>query len=1047
MNKRNVSIIELVGNLFSYSFIKKGFIVLFGAVSATLFSQQVIQGSVLSNTDGKPVSNVTVRVANSDITAETDSLGVFSIMAKPEDILVLESSNFDPQEIKVGKKTNFNIKLKKNQHDIDEVVVVGYGKQKKADLTSAISTLSSADVLKAPGGIAQALQGTVAGVNVSGGKIRIRGTSSITGNTDPLWVVDGIIGGTIPNDDEIETIQILKDAASSAIYGVRGSNGVILVTTKKGKKGELKINFNTYYGVSEIANKVKMLNAKDYGIYVNELYYNSSDPAAIANGTWNQIVPKNNANPGASGVDTDWWNEYFSKSSFKKYNVAISGQNDLGYYRFGVSHEDGDTNKNPNDWKNENIFANLQGTKGRFTFGGRIQGGISNVDRGSGASLMTMMMLPPNLPVYNPDGSFYTTGNNGLDGNDLSNQAWFLKNQKDRNRNVSVLASAFTEFKILDWLKYKLTYTYTLDRYNNATLTPSHNLGATRQDYNYQTRTNGGFNHEIVESLFTYDKKFNKHSFSGVFGTISEKFDSYSTTTTGQSLEQNTFGVENLFPNNQTMRGDKSENAFFSYLGRFMYSYDSKYLFTANFRADESSKFADGNRWGYFPSFSVGWNVSKESWMQSSKTWLNNFKLRATLGWIGSAGAVGNYDYQAVVTTNNLYYTFGNGQISPNASASNAPAPLPESIANKNLKWETTRDAGIGADIDLFKNKLSLTLDYYNRNVTDMLVNVQLPGSSGTVNSVYMNVGSMVNKGFEFAATYRQNIKDFKLTVSPNFSTYSNLVTSLGSQSALAGGNISTGANVTRTVAGMPVAQYWGYKTAGLFKTDAEASSYIQPGAKAGDLKYLDLNGDGKITDDDKTFIGSSIPDFSLGLNLTFEYKGFDLSMLFQGDFGNDIYNNWKSELMGGYAAKNQMALMNDRFRAEAVTFTTNGGQVVTLPANVDSTTPRAIWGDPNNNHINASDYFIEDGSYFRCNRITLGYTFKPETSKKIYADNFRFYMGIKNPFTVTNYSMFDPQVPNNGSTLNRGVDGSVYYSSDTFWSQREIFWGLQLTF
>ncbi len=933
------------------------------------------------------------------------------------------------------------------EQKIEEVVVIGYGKQKKADLTSAISTLSPTEVLKAPGGVTQALQGTVAGVNVSGNKIRIRGTASITGNTDPLWVVDGIIGGSIPNDDEIESIQILKDAASAAIYGVRGSNGVILVTTKKAKTGKVQINFNTYYGVSNLAKKVNMMNAYDYGTYVNELYYNSSDSESIADGTWNEIVPSRASNPYSPLANTDWWNEYFATSFFKKYNLSVSAKSNLGYFRFGISHEDSDNTLSSYKWKTENVFGNMQGTKGRFTYGGRIQFGRTEVDRTAGASIMTTLMLPSNLPVYNPDGSFFITGINGLDGNDLSNQAWFVRNQKQKNRSMNGLGNAFVEFQIFDWLKYKLNYTYTFGRNRDTEIIPNYNLGASRQDYNYQARTRGGDNHELVESLLYYEKDFGKHSLSGVLGTISEKFDYSSTTTTGQSNEFSSFGVESLYPNNQTLRGDESDSAFFSYLARLMYSYDGKYLFTANFRADESSKFAKGNRWGYFPSFSLGWNVTKEPWMENTASWLNNLKLRATLGWIGSAGAAGNYDYQSVVTTNNLYYTFGGSQYSPNASDSNAPAPLPESIANKNLTWETTRDMGFGADIDLFNNKLSFTIDYYKRDVSDMLVNVQLPGSSGTVNSVYMNVGSMVNKGFEFAASWKPRINDLRMVISPNFSTYSNEVKSLGSVLALAGGSISTGANVTRTVAGMPVAQFWGYKTDGLFRTDEEAQNSSQSGARAGDIKYVDINNDGVINDNDKTFIGSSIPDFSVGLNITLEYKNWDFSALFQGDFGNDIYNNWKSELLGGYAAKNQMDQMTDRFRAEAITFTTYGGDVVNLPANVNSNIPRAILNDPNGNHINASDYFIEDGSYFRCNRMTLGYTFDKDTSAKFYMDNFRLYAGVKNPFTWTKYSMFDPQVPNNGSTLSRGVDGTVYYSGDTFWSSREYFLGLQVTF
>lgn len=295
----------------------------------------------------------------------------------------------------------------------------------------------------------------------------------------------------------------------------------------------------------------------------------------------------------------------------------------------------------------------------------------------------------------------------------------------------------------------------------------------------------------------------------------------------------------------------------------------------------------------------------------ATSSWLNNLKLRATLGWIGSANAVGRYDYQSVVETDNRYYTFGPGQINPEGSSSNASAPLIENFANPDLSWETTRDAGVGFDLDMFNNKFSLVFDYYNRKTTDMLLAVQLPKSTGNINTMYSNVGSMKNWGIEISATYREQIGDVKLTVSPNFSLYRNEITSLGSNASLAGGAVAGGSNVTMTMVGQPVAQFWGYKTDGLFRSDAEAANYVnskgerlQPSASAGDLKYVDMNGDGQITDDDKTIIGSSLPNCSFGLNITAEYKGFDFSMLWQGDFGNQIYNNWKTELMGGYAAK-----------------------------------------------------------------------------------------------------------------------------------------------
>lgn len=1035
---------------------------LFSMIPLWALSQNITVKGIVKDGAGESVIGASVLQKGTTNGTITDFEGGFTLNLPSNSVIVVSFVGYKTQEIAVAGKTDLTVTLTEDTQLLGNVVVVGYGTQKKEDLTSAIATLSPKEVLKSPGGITDALQGSTAGVNVSGEKIRIRGTGSITGSTDPLWVVDGIIdaSGNIPNDDEIESIQVLKDAASCAIYGVRGANGVIVVTTKKGAEGKPKISFNAYAGFGTPSKKVDMMNAYDYGVYVNELYYNSSDAAQIANGTWNTTVPSGVSTPSKPMANTDWWDEYFCNTNYQKYDVSISGGGQYANYRIGATHTDNDDQMHKNDAKVDNIYANVEGTVGRFTYGGRVFANYSRTNGYNGASLMNTLITPPNLPVYNEDGTFFLTGNSGRDGNDIHNQIWYLHNQEFRNRSVSAMGSIFGELKIFDWLKYRLTYTYSYARNNDASIVPEYDLGTTngRQAYNSQTLTYGGSGHEVIENLLTFDKTFNDvHSLSGVLGMVSEKFDGWSTGVLGRSNEYSGFGIATRYPDSQIVTGSQYNEAYFSYLARVMYSYNSKYMITANFRADESSKFIDGNRWGYFPSFSVGWRISEEPWMKkATSNWLDNLKLRATLGWIGSANAVGRYDTQSVVEVDNRYYTFGNGQTNSagTGTASNAPAPLIENFANSSLSWETTRDAGFGFDMDMFSNKLSVVFDYYNRKTTDMLLAVQLPRSTGNINSMYMNVGSMKNWGIELSVTYREQIGDMKLTISPNFSFYRNEVTSLGSNASLAGGNTNT-ANVTMTMVGHPVAEFWGYKTDGLFQTDAEAAAYVnkdgqrlQESAKAGDIKYVDLNGDGKISDEDKTFIGSSLPDCSFGLNISAEYKGFDFSMLWQGDFGNQIYNNWKNELMGGYAAKNQMADMTNRFRAEEVTFTTAGGETITLPANTNTDVPRAVLNDPNGNHTNASDYFIENGSYFRCNRITLGYSFNKNLLSKIHVESLRLYMGVKNPFTITGYSMFDPQVPNNGSTLNRGVDGAYYYSGeDTYWANREFFAGVQLTF
>lgn len=1015
-----------------------------------LGQSKTITGTVVSSVDGLPNAGATVQVKGTTTGTITDMDGHFTINVAPDAVLIVSYIGFETVEVDVDNRSVVDVVLTESAVSLSTVVVVGYGTQRKADLTSAIATLNPQEVLRAPNDIAGALQGTVAGVNVSAGKIRIRGTSSITGNTDPLWVVDGIIDGRVPNEDEIETIQVLKDAASAAIYGVRGANGVIVVTTKKGKTEKPIINFNAYGGTGMVAKRIHMMNAYDFSVYTNELFYMTASDAARQDGSWQNNVPSAYASPSNPLADTDWWNEWFNRSYYQKYDLSVNGGTEAFHYRLGATYSYDTNEKKTTSPRRQNMYANVQGTIGRITYGGRMQLNYSKNNSVPTPDINQMLRTPSALPVYDENGELYNIGDYGTQGMDLPNRTWWIQNVKRRNTDYSGLAHVFGELKIFDWLKYRLSYTRNFERGNWQQVNPARNMMMNVQTYTDMNSEKNGNEREMIENLLTFDKTFNGgHTVSGVLGMTSERYQSFFTNVYGRSMEWNDFGVESRFPTDPNINSSRTDNSYFSYLARVMYSYNSKYMVTANFRADKTSKFADGKRWGYFPSFSAGWRISEENFLKERTFhWLDNLKLRATLGWIGSAGGVGEYDYQALVATVNRYYTFGTNQFSPNASDSNAAAPLPEIIANRELTWETTRDAGFGFDMDMFKNKLSFTFDYYNRQVSDMLLDVQLPLSVGTVAALPMNIGSMTNWGLEFAATYRDKAGDVSFVISPNASIYRNKVTDLGTTDFLEGGG-----GVTRTVSGEPVSQFWGYKTDGLFQTDAEAEGYVnskgeryQPAAMAGDLKRVDLNGDGTINDDDKTFLGSSIPAVSVGLSLQVDYKGFDLSMLLQGDLGYSIYNNYKATFMAGKAPHNQMDDMVDRFRAEAVNFTTPGGDVISLPANTNTSIPRSAYGDPNGNSTTPSDYFVENGSYLRMNRATLGYTVPKTFLQKYSIEHLRIYIGMKNPFTITNYSMFDPQVPGDGNTLTRGVDNANYWNT-SYWSTREFFAGLQLSF
>ena len=1024
-----------------------------------------VTGKVQDNIGEPAIGASIVEKGNTNNGTITSLTGEFSITVPQNATLIISYIGFQTQEIALNGKTSINVQLKEDNEQLEEVVVVGYGTQKKADLTSAIATLNPAEVLKAPGGIENALQGNVAGVNVSGNKIRIRGTSSITGNTDPLWIIDGIIGSSsdVPNDDEISSIQVLKDAASAAIYGVRGANGVIVITTKRGQEGSPRISFNAYVGTGTQQKKLKMLNAHDYAVYANELYYNAATPEARADGSWADLVPARNANPSKQEYDTDWWDEFFFDNVYQKYDLSVSGASKLLNYRFGTTYTSDQSRGVERGNEGQNIFANVEGTNGRLTYGGRIRVYYRTSKGTAAGSLQNILQSVPNIPVRDPE---YNDINNGYynamgdhdDGIDIPNQAFFINEDRNRQKSWSGQANVYAQIKILDWLNFKVNYNYTFYNSFYERFRPRFTLdsggGGGVQNYNLlETSSNRNWRQQ-VEGLLNYNKQFGQHSLSGVVGLVSERYGSNDSSFSGRSQEQTDFGVAQVFQDNVTGSGSRSDEAYYSILARVMYSYAGKYMFTANFRADESSKFAPGNRWGYFPSFSLGWRVSEEPWLKEhTSSWLNNLKLRATLGWIGSSIGVGNYAYQSTVSISGYTYSFGPQTLNMGDTA--VPAPRPSSIANRDLTWEKTRDMGVGFDLSTFDDRLSVTFDYYNRKVSDMLLNVNLPHSVGVGTSVTQNVGSMTNWGIELAATWRDKKGDFTYAISPNLSFYRNKVNDMGPLDVLTGGTITLGGtNVTRTIVGKPVGQFWGLQTAGLFQTDAEAAAYtnkkgerLQPAAAAGDLKYVDRNDDGKIDEEDKTFIGSSIPNVSVGLNIALGYKGFDFSMLLQGDLGIDVYNNFKQTLLHGKALHNQLADIKNAFRAQDITFTTRGGETITLPKNTNTNIPRIVYGDPNQNSMRASEYFVENASYIRCNNITLGYTFPKQLMKQVMVENLRIYIGIKNPFTITSYSMFDPQVPNGGSTLDRGVDGRFYDFTGTFWSQREYFAGVQLTF
>jgi TonB-dependent SusC/RagA subfamily outer membrane receptor len=889
-----------------------------------------------------------------------------------------------------------------------------------ADSLFAVATLTAEEVQRAPGGIMEALQGNIAGVNVSGGKIRFRGTSSLF-DTDPLWVIDGIVGSPddVPNNDEIASVQVLKDAASTALYGVRGANGVIVVTTKRGREGKPRISFNMFAGIGTPHKRVEMLNAHDYAVYVNELFYTSAGGNSGSN--WSQYVPENNISPSQQPIHTDWQDEYFFDNFYQQYNISVSGGSRPLNYRFGATYTADSQQGVARNSGEENVFGSIGGSSGRFEYGGSFRV-AHNRDKGTGnGSLLSLLSSAPNVPVYDPlaeeiNGGYYNSfpleGFDNIDDRvNIPNQAFYIHEDRNRQRAWAVQGNVYAQVRLIDGLKFGVGYQYSLYKNNDKRFVPRYKLELSQLMSNYQSTNTLRNERNQLETSLNYHKQFGQHNLAVMASVVSERYHTKSVYSSGYSRDMTDFGDPEEFPESSHENTFRRKTHYFSVLANLQYSYADKYLLAANFRTDKIvRKSLKKNQFSSnFPSFAAGWDISKEKWMSRyTSSWLNRLMLHGSLGWTGSS---------------------------------------PERFIEQTISGttdETTREIGVGFDLSTFDNRLRVQLDYYHRRTTDMLFEVYEDGMS------VMNIdGSrMTNQGVEFSAAWSDRKGDFAYTISPNFSVYRNKVDNLG----LGNGYLTSGSNnyyhagVSRTISGKPVAHFWGLKTAGLFRSDAEAKSYIihdqQIQPKAGDLKYVDLNDDGILDMEDYTVLGSSMPTLSAGLNIALSYKHFDLSTLLQGDFGMDAWNEFKycmtNVIAHGESRRNQPNSIKNAYRADDISFTTQSDETIHLPKHTHTDIPRITSTSANR----ISDYFVEDASYLRCNYITLGYTLSEKLRKQIRVERLRFYLGVKNPFTITGYSMFDPQVPGDGSTLTRGIDSGT----DTYVSRREYFAGIQLT-
>jgi len=1029
-------IIKLVLFAFAFSLLQINMIDLRAATDLDITSdysqQQITVSGVVKDVDGQPMPGVAVKVIGTTLGALTDINGKY-ILVVPRADAALEFSfvGYAVLDVPLNGRTVIDVTLEESTESLDEIVVVGYCTQRKKDVTSAIAVVDAQAITRAPvANVTSALVGLAPGIEVQSNQgqpgtlptVRIRGVGSVN-TTDPLYVVDGIpMDGAFVNIQDVESMQVLKDAASSAIYGSRGANGVIIITTKAGKKGAPKVSYSGYYGLETPWKQLDLLNIEQWAQMVSE---NNAAGGTTAPPLAVDIVAN-----GYSGEETDWQSEIFQTGAITEHNIDISGGTDAGNYYFSANQFKQDGIILDTKYKRYSIRMNSNWQSRKFKFGENIafiyNENESEDTNGGRTTIEEMIKITSNIAVLNP---LVLGGYSGYDaslvGHDASNPVGSLMRASNMNYNKRLIASAYGEYEIIQGLAFRSTFGLINTDYQNRNfvlktdMVPKNYANTTlseRADWTYNW---------VWENMMTYQKVFGNHDLTAMAAYTSEYSKYHSLGGNGTTIQTETNDVLSKTETGFGVTGNDNESSRISVLGRIMYSYKGKYLFTANFRRDGSSKFGPGNKWGNFPSASVAWRVSDEAFMKGIEE-INNLKLRASFGIVGNDAPVGPYTYLSGLSSG-LDYVFGGNKYSGVSVTG---------FNNPSLTWETVKQFDIGFDIGLFKGLLEATVDYFDKRTEDMIVGVPLPPSSGSSGNINKNVGTILNRGVEFSATVRQNIGDFNFAVTGNLTALHNEVLDLGGAPSWDAGATEPG-NATKIAEGQQIGAFYGYHMLGIFPDQPSIDAYtrngtlIQPNAKPGDIKWADLNDDGSITSDDRQFIGNPIPTLTYSISASIDYKGFDMSLFFQGVQGNDIFAElvmWTEGMHNNFSA-GTAAL--DRW---------------TL-TNTDATVPRAVRNDPNHNITWVSDRYIKDGAYFRLKNASLGYTLPKTAIDFLRISNLRVYVTGRNLLTFTKYPFYDPEIGSNavgaGGSVNtsRGIDNGYYPQA------RTVIMGVQVDF
>lgn len=969
--------------------------IFFGHVASAQTELQV-QGTILDST-GEPLPGVNIVIKGTSDGTVSDLDGKYSLNVPADAVLVFSFVGFTSQEIPVNNQTEINITLGDDLSDLDEFVVVGYGLQRKSDLTGAISSLDTKEINRLPvSNVTQALQGRVSGVQVTsnsgapgaGTTIRIRGVGTLN-NSNPLFVVDGMLLDDIDflNPNDVESMEVLKDASATAIYGSRGANGVVIVTTKQGSfdtKGTISID--AYTGIQQVANRIDLVNGRQFAELANELEQNVGNQ------------PLYNVN--AFGVGTDWQDEIFRNAPISSVNLGANGGNANTSYNLSVNYFDQKGVVKESEFERLTIRLNNQYKFGdAVTFGHNLSFVYFNQQIEPGVVENAYRAYPIFNP-RNPDGTFTNTAPVG------NPAAQFEYNSNNRSNDYRSVGNFFMDVKFLKNFTFRSNFGVDLSFRDSKSFVPVYFVSPTQQNLENSIAVNTGRTRNFLwENTVNYTKEWENHRLSLLGGITTQSF--YEEFLGGGRRNLPGEDPSLWFLNagelsSQTNSNSAGDWAMLSYLFRANYVYKEKFLVTGTFRRDGSSRFGRENRYGNFPSVALGYRLIEESFLQGQNT-ISELKIRGSWGIVGN-DKIGYYEGRPVVTGNENAVFGLNEELIYGATLTR--------LANPFIKWEETVTSNIGLEFGFFDDKLTGELDYYYRRTNDILVGVPIPAYVGASNNPIVNAASVENKGIDLSLTWREQKGEFSYNFGIVASTVNNKVLDIGDgNEAIFGGAVGiSGLLGARTVVGESIGHYFGYKTAGVFQTAEQLANTPKRGPEAvGDLIFEDTNGDGQVNNNDRVILGSPIPDLIYGFNVGFDYKGFDFAADFNGTVGNEVYNS-----------KKQVRFNTYNFETSYLDRWTGPG--------TSNSEPRVTNGGHN---YEVSDRFIEDGSFLRLRNVQLGYSFSTVALSRIKLQNFRVYVSGTNLITWTKYTGYTPEI-GGGNVLGTGFDFGLYPISRT---------------